>query len=99
MRLAVLLQLSKRAVLLTPAALGSLAPFGAFGIRAHVEQLDVLNFRVFTGLLFGAMMPYAIAAWTMVDETANDMVVGCNRQSPQTATRLQRQTLQVFIVG
>merc|ERR1719203_2192541 len=47
------------------AALVSLALFGAFTVRARVDQVDILNPWVFTGLLFGAMMPYAFAAWTM----------------------------------
>merc|ERR1719161_3023714 len=47
------------------AALVSLALFGAFTVRAKIEHVDILNPWVFTGLLFGAMMPYAFAAWTM----------------------------------
>merc|ERR1712062_903351 len=40
---------------------------------------------VFTGLLFGAMMPYAFAAWTMksVGKAADDMVKECLEQFPQ----------------
>merc|ERR1740121_346042 len=66
------------------AALVSLALFGAYTVRAHVSDVDVLNTWVFTGLLFGAMMPYAFAAWTMksVGEAANDMVEECKRQFP-----------------
>merc|ERR1712072_184409 len=66
------------------AALVSLALFGAFCTRANVESVDVLDPWVFTGLLFGAMMPYAFAAWTMksVGEAANDMVKECLRQFP-----------------
>jgi len=66
------------------AALVSLALFGAFCTRAHVQSVDVLDPWVFTGLLFGAMMPYAFAAWTMksVGKAANDMVIECNRQFP-----------------
>merc|ERR1712050_634311 len=58
------------------AALVSLALFGAFCVRAHVVTVNILNPWVFTGLLFGAMMPYAFAAWTMksVGMAANDMV-------------------------
>merc|ERR1719424_2089971 len=67
------------------AALVSLALFGAYCNRAKVETVDVLNPWVFTGLLFGAMMPYAFAAWTMksVGKAANDMVKECNRQFPK----------------
>lgn len=64
------------------AALVSLALFGAYTVRAEVKEVDILNEWVFTGLLFGAMMPYAFAAWTMqsVGEAADDMVKECNRQ-------------------
>merc|ERR1712012_222523 len=67
------------------AALVSLALFGAFTVRAEVTQVDILNPWVFTGLLFGAMMPYAFAAWTMksVGKAANDMVKECLEQFPK----------------
>jgi len=67
------------------AALVSLALFGAFTVRAKVAVVDILNPWVFTGLLFGAMMPYAFAAWTMksVGEAANEMVKECLRQFPK----------------
>merc|ERR1712087_711168 len=67
------------------AALVSLALFGAFTVRAGVHHVDILNPWVFTGLLFGAMMPYAFAAWTMksVGEAANDMVKECIEQFPK----------------
>merc|ERR1711862_640534 len=67
------------------AALVSLALFGAFTVRAGVEDVDILNPWVFTGLLFGAMMPYAFAAWTMksVGTAANDMVKECLQQFPK----------------
>merc|ERR1712166_1417158 len=66
------------------AALVSLALFGAFCVRAKVTKVDILNEWVFTGLLLGAMMPYAFAAWTMksVGEAANEMVKECMRQFP-----------------
>merc|ERR1719216_32620 len=66
------------------AALVSLALFGAFTVRAGVSDVDILNPWVFTGLLFGAMIPYAFAAMTMksVGEAANDMVEECRRQFP-----------------
>jgi len=66
------------------AALVSLALFGAFTVRAKISNVDILDPWVFTGLLFGAMMPYAFAAWTMksVGEAANDMVIECARQFP-----------------
>merc|ERR1712217_122655 len=67
------------------AALVSLALFGAFCVRADVSKVDILNPWVFTGLLFGAMMPYAFAAWTMksVGTAANDMLVECLSQFPK----------------
>jgi len=66
------------------AALVSLALFGAFCVRADVKEVDILNAWTFTGLLMGAMMPYAFAAWTMksVGEAANEMVKECMRQFP-----------------
>merc|ERR1739848_130422 len=66
------------------AALVSLALFGAYTVRAGVDKVDILDAWVFTGLLFGAMMPYAFAAWTMksVGTAANDMVEECMRQFP-----------------
>jgi len=53
-------------------------------VRANIDDVDVLDPWVFTGLLYGAMMPYAFAAWTMksVGMAANDMVKECLRQFP-----------------
>ena len=67
------------------AALVSLAPFGAFCVRAEVSEVDILDLWIFTGLLFGAMMPYAFAAWTKksVGKAANDMVKECLEQFPK----------------
>jgi inorganic pyrophosphatase len=67
------------------AALVSLALFGAFTVRAGVSDVNILDPWVFTGLLFGAMMPYAFAAWTMksVGMAANDMVKECMEQFPK----------------
>merc|ERR550514_218637 len=67
------------------AALVSLALLGAFTVRAGVSDVNILDPWVFTGLLFGAMMPYAFAAWTMksVGEAANDMVKECMEQFPK----------------
>merc|ERR1712086_274826 len=66
------------------AALVSLALFGAFTVRANIVQVDVLDPWTFTGLLFGAMMPFWFSAMTMrsVGAAANDMVRECNRQFP-----------------
>merc|ERR1712194_108786 len=67
------------------AALVSLALFGAFCTRANVKSVDILDPWVFTGLLFGAMIPYAFAAMTMksVGKAANDMVKECLEQFPK----------------
>eukprot|EP00916_Digyalum_oweni_P023548 GHVL01039076.1.p1 GENE.GHVL01039076.1~~GHVL01039076.1.p1 ORF type:complete len:758 (+),score=112.82 GHVL01039076.1:185-2275(+) len=67
------------------AALVSLALFGAYTVRAKIQMVDILNPWTFTGLLFGAMMPYAFSAMTMksVGEAANDMVKECLRQFPK----------------
>merc|ERR1712057_114372 len=67
------------------AALVSLALFGAFTVRAGVADVNILNPWVFTGLLFGAMMPYCFSAWTMksVGMAANDMVKECMEQFPK----------------
>merc|ERR1719191_236494 len=67
------------------AALVSLALFGAFTVRAQITDVDILDPWVFTGLLFGAMMPYAFAAWTMksVGKAANEMLKECLAQFPK----------------
>jgi len=75
------------------AALVSLALFGAFTVRANVSTVNILNAWTFTGLLLGAMMPYAFAAWTMksVGTAANDMVKECMRQFPEIMGAKQAQ--------
>jgi inorganic pyrophosphatase len=47
--------------------------------------VDILDPWTFTGLLYGAMMPYAFSALTMksVGKAANDMVAECMRQFPK----------------
>merc|ERR1719456_1772628 len=67
------------------AALVSLALFGAFTVRAGVHDVNILDPWVFTGLLFGAMMPYAFAAWTMksVGEAADELLKNCLSQFPK----------------
>ena len=66
------------------AALVSLALFGAYCVRAHVTDVDILNPWVFTGLLYGAMMPYAFAACTLksVGMAADEMLKECLAQFP-----------------
>eukprot|EP00392_Amoebophrya_sp_AT5.2_P001719 g1721.t1 len=67
------------------AALVSLALFGAYCVRADVKTVDILDPWCFSGLLYGAMMPYAFSAMTMksVGEAANDMVNECMQQFPK----------------
>jgi H(+)-translocating pyrophosphatase len=47
------------------AALVALALFGAFATRAHLSTIDVLKPLEFSGLVVGAMLPYAFTALTM----------------------------------
>ena len=64
----------------------SLALSGAYTVRANVVVVvDILDPVVFTGLLFGAMMPYAFAAMTMksIGKAANEMVKECMEQFPK----------------
>jgi len=67
------------------AALVSLALFGAFTVRASITAVDILDPWTFTGLLYGAMMPYAFSAMTMksVGKAADDIVKECMRQFPK----------------
>jgi len=67
------------------AALVSLALFGAYCVRANIEVVDIRDPWTFSGLLYGAMMPYAFSAMTMksVGEAANDMVNECMAQFPK----------------
>jgi len=67
------------------AALVSLALFGAFTVRAKVLVADILDPWTFTGLLYGALLPYAFSAMTMksVGIAANDMVKECMEQFPK----------------
>merc|ERR1712194_405459 len=66
------------------AALVSLALFGAFKVRADLWFVDVSAPLTWSGLLVGAMLPYAFSAMTMksVGLAANDMVKECMRQFP-----------------
>lgn len=66
------------------AALVSLALFGAYCVRANVQIVNILDPWTFSGLLYGAMMPYWFSAMTMksVGEAATDMVKECMRQFP-----------------
>ncbi|KAG1671066.1 hypothetical protein FOA52_000737 [Chlamydomonas sp. UWO 241] len=66
------------------AALVSLALFGAFVTRAKIDMLQasILDPKVFSGLLFGAMLPYWFSAMTMksVGKAALQMVEEVRRQ-------------------
>merc|ERR1712048_1513145 len=66
------------------AAMVSLALFGAFCTRAEVQVANILDAWTFTGLLFGAMMPYWFSAMTMksVGKAAQDMCNECISQFP-----------------
>merc|ERR1711865_901519 len=67
------------------AALVSLALFGAYCVRAEVGSVNILDPWVFTGLLLGAMLPYAFSAMTMksVGKAANEMYLECLEQMRQ----------------
>merc|ERR1719171_292523 len=64
------------------AALVSLALFGAFCVRAKITSVNVLDPWTFTGLLLGAMLPYAFSAMTMksVGKAADQMYQECIKQ-------------------
>ena len=58
------------------ACLVSLALFGAFVTRVGASSVDILQPLAFSGLLIGAMIPYAFSALTMraVGNAANEMI-------------------------
>lgn len=64
------------------ACLVSLALFGAFVTRAGIPRVDILQPLEFSGLLLGAMIPYAFSALTMaaVGQAASEMIVEIKRQ-------------------
>lgn len=64
------------------AALVSLALFGAFITRSQLSGVNIMAPLEFTGLLIGAMIPYAFSGLTMksVGKAANEMVVEVRRQ-------------------
>merc|ERR1719329_2129 len=67
------------------AALVSLALFGAYTVRADIKNVDILDPWVFTGLILGAMLPYAFSACTMrsVSDAADAMYRECEDQIPK----------------
>jgi H(+)-translocating pyrophosphatase len=64
------------------ACLVALALFGAFVTRAGLDSVNILQPLEFSGLLVGAMLPYAFSALTMaaVGQAANEMIVEISRQ-------------------
>lgn len=64
------------------ACLVALALFGAFVTRSGLPSVNILQPLEFSGLLVGAMLPYAFSALTMsaVGQAANEMIVEITRQ-------------------
>lgn len=64
------------------AALTSLALFVAFAAATGLDVVDILDFRVVSGLLLGGMVPYLFGALTMgaVGRSAEKMVQEVRRQ-------------------
>lgn len=64
------------------ACLVSLALFGAYVTKANIPGVNILKPLEFSGLLIGAMIPYAFSALTMaaVGNAAKDMISEIKRQ-------------------
>lgn len=64
------------------ACLVSLALFGAYVTKANIPGVNILKPLEFSGLLIGAMIPYAFSALTMaaVGNAAKDMIAEIKRQ-------------------
>lgn len=64
------------------ACLVALALFGAFVTRVNETTVNILSPLEFSGLLIGAMLPYAFSALTMsaVGQAANEMIIEITRQ-------------------
>ena len=71
------------------ACLVSLALFGAFITRTKQTKVNILSALEFSGLLVGAMIPYAFSALTMaaVGTAANEMIAEIQRQFNTEAMR------------
>ena len=71
------------------ACLVSLALFGAFVTRTKTNTVNILQPLEFSGLLVGAMLPYAFSALTMkaVGLAANEMIAEIKRQLSNEAIR------------
>ncbi|MDO5845593.1 MAG: sodium-translocating pyrophosphatase [Methanocorpusculum sp.] len=64
------------------AALTGLALFSAYSLAVGLESIDILNTRVFIGILLGAMLPFLFSALTMtaVGQAAEKIVIEVRRQ-------------------
>lgn len=71
------------------ACLVSLALFGAFATRTHLQVVNVLEPLQFAGLVVGAMLPYAFSAMTMkaVGTAAEAMIEEIARQDREGLIR------------
>jgi len=64
------------------ACLVALALFGAFATEAGLVSVNILKPLEFSGLMFGACLPYLFTAMTMaaVGDAANEMIIEIKRQ-------------------
>ena len=64
------------------ACLVALALFGAFATETNLIVVNILKPLEFSGLIFGAMLPYLFSAMTMgaVGDAANLMIIEIKRQ-------------------
>lgn len=63
------------------ACLVALALFGAFATECKLKEVNILKPLEFSGLIFGAMLPYLFTAMTMdsVGDAANEMIIEIKR--------------------
>jgi H(+)-translocating pyrophosphatase len=75
------------------ACLVALALFGAFATECNITNVNILKPMEFSGLIFGAMLPYLFTALTMdaVGDAAQEMIVEITRQFDEKE-RLPRGT-------
>lgn len=64
------------------ACLVSLSLFGAFAVECELTVVNILKPLEFSGLIWGAMLPYLFSAMTMgaVGKAANEMIIEIKRQ-------------------
>ncbi len=64
------------------AALTGLALFSAYALAVGIDAIDILNTKVFIGILIGGMLPFLFSALTMtaVGDAAQKIVVEVRRQ-------------------